>query len=129
MIHRTFSATTCLITIYAICFAIGAASHAVDFAMRGWQAYAAAPLGFELFWSSLLVLDILVVTLLVTHYRRAGVVLAVGIMVMDVLINTYASMTLEGVMVWKIVLQATFLGFLIGSVGFLDIWRVNGDEN
>ena len=119
MMEKSISKTDFVVVVYAICFAIGAFSHARDFVVYGWRPYIAAPLPFELFWSSLILIDVVVVAFLLSKHRHIGIFLALLVMLADVSINTYASIVLDGVSVWKIVLQAVFLGLILGSIGFI----------
>lgn len=106
--------------VYVACFTIGTLSHARDFWVLGLRPYAGAPTVLEAFWSSLVVLDAIVVGLLLFGKRRRGLVLAAIIMVCDVAANSYAFFVLgiEGFAV-ALPLQAAFLGFVLGSIGFL----------
>lgn len=111
-----------LLAVYFAGFAIGALVHLRHFAVGGWRPYGWAPPALELFWSLLVMLDTAVVVLLATGRRRSGLVLAVAIMVTDVLANTYALTRLAIPMsVVAVLLQALFLGFILGSIAFL--WR------
>lgn len=106
--------------IYIACFAIGTVTHARDFWVLGLRPYEGAPILLEAFWSSLVVLDAAAAALLVFGKRRAGLTLAAIIMVCDVAANSYAFFVLgiEGFAV-ALPLQAAFLGFVLGSIGFL----------
>jgi hypothetical protein len=106
--------------VYVACFAIGSISHALDFAVLGLRPYSWGPPLLEALWSSLVVLDPVAAALLLFGKRRAGLVLATIIMVCDVAANSYAFFVLgiEGFAV-ALPLQAAFLGFVLGSIGFL----------
>ncbi len=106
--------------VYIICFTIGTVSHALDFLALGLRPYIWGPPLLEAFWSSLVVLDLAVVMLLLVGQRRWGLALAAIIMVCDVAANSYAFFVLgiEGFAV-ALPLQAAFLGFVLGSIGFL----------
>lgn len=108
------------LSVYIVCFAIGTISHALDFWTLGLRPYSSAPPVIEAFWSSLVVLDLAAAALLLLGKRRSGLALAAIIMVCDVAANTYASLTLgiEGFAI-ALPLQAAFLGFVLGSIGFL----------
>ena len=108
------------LAVYIVCFAIGTISHARDFWVLGLRPYEGAPILLEAFWSSLVVLDPAVAGLLVLGKRRAGLAMAAIIMVCDVTANSYAFFVLgiEGFAV-ALPLQAAFLGFALGSIGFL----------
>ena len=108
------------LAVYVLCFAIGAVSHALDFIALGPRPYSWGPPLLETFWSSLVVLDPAAAGLLLFGKRRAGLALAAIIMVCDVAANSYAFFVLgiEGFTL-ALPLQAAFLGFLLGSIGFL----------
>lgn len=110
-----------VLAIYALCFAIGGANHARDFVQRGWRPYGWAPLpAFELYWSALILLDFGVVLLLSLRRTRSALILAAGVMMSDVAINVTAT-RLVGASDFgsALLLQAAFLGFILGSIGFL----------
>ena len=106
--------------IYILCFAIGTLSHALDFMMLGPRPYSWGPPLLEVFWSTLVVLDAMVVILLLAGRLRSGLVLAAGVMLCDVAANAYAAFVLRvGGFDFALPLQAAFLGFVLGSIGFL----------
>lgn len=111
-----------VLAAYIFFFSIGAVTHALDFLRLGWRPYQGPPILLEAFWTSLVVLDLAVVVLLVSGARRAGIVLALAVMVCDVFANNYATFGLgyDGFAV-ALPLQAAVLGFVLGSMGFL--WR------
>jgi hypothetical protein len=108
------------LAVYVACFTIGTISHALDFLLLGLRPYSWGPPLLEVFWSSLVALDFAVVAVMLFGKRRAGLVLAAIIMVCDVAANSYAFFVLgiEGFAV-ALPLQAAFLGFVLGSIGFL----------
>ncbi len=114
--------------VYALCFAIGGLNHARDFALRGWRPYDWAPLpAFELYWSALVVLDFAVVVLLAARRTRSALLLGLAIMVSDVAINVTATRMLGYTDYGgALLLQATFLGFILGSIAF--VWPTRGDR-
>lgn len=103
-------------------FAIGCFTHAMDFWWFGWAPYRFGPPVANAFWNSLVVLDAAVIVLLARGRRRAGLVLACAVMLGDVAANSYAWGVLGlSAFAPALVAQTGFLGFLLGSVGFL--WR------
>lgn len=100
-------------------FAIGTTTHVLVVLDRGWLVNASAPTWMNVYWTALTLLDPLAAVLLLRS-RRAGLVLALAIMLSDVAINTYAShlFGFNGVP-WAVQLQTVFLGFLLGAAGFL----------
>lgn len=75
-----------IIAIYVIGFGIGTFSHTMDMVKLSFFGYTFAPLLLNFFWTSLLVLDPLVIVLLFVRFRYA-IYLAVIIMILDILIN------------------------------------------
>ena len=120
MITRPIAGKHAIVAIYVLCFGLGTLSHGRDFLLNGLRPYAAAPLPFEAFWSSLIFIDIVVIGFLCSRNMRFGVVLALAIMLADVAINTYATMMLGiDILVGPLVLQSVFLGFMVGTIGFV----------
>jgi hypothetical protein len=112
-----------IIIVWTVCFLIGASTHALDILNGGWLPYDFAPLAFNIYWTALLPLD-LFAALLLWLYRRAGIVLALIIMVSDVAINSYvAFFVVEN---WPMVflkLQAGFMLFVLATAR--KIWNAN----
>ena len=102
---------------YVVSFGVGAINHARDFLTYGWRPYAFAPRALEAFWTSLLVLDVLVIVLVFANWRRSSLLLAAVVMISDVSADAFASFVLErpGFAV-ALPLQAAFLGFVLGSM-------------
>ena len=106
--------------VYVACFGIGVVSHARDYAVGGWLPYRFGPPILDAFWDVLIVVDAAVVVLLLLGRRRAGLGLALVTMLLDVVANGYAWIVLR----WpgfgySLPLQMAFLGFVLGSIGFL----------
>lgn len=94
--------------------------HALDFVRFGPFPYAFGPAWANLFWNTLLLLDLGVCALLATGRRQAGLTLGVVVMIADVAVNVWAWRMLGlGGFAVAVPLQTGFLGFLLGSVGFL----------
>jgi hypothetical protein len=108
------------LAVYIAWFTIGTVTHALDFWALGLRPYSWGPPILEAFWSSLVVLNPAAAGLLLFGKHRAGLVLAAIIMVCDVAANSYAFFVLgiEGFAI-ALPLQAAFLGFVLGSIGFL----------
>ncbi|WP_301075664.1 hypothetical protein [Sphingomonas sp.] len=120
MATRSDVRTKMVLAVYVACFAIGALNHARDFLTGGWRPYAWGPPLLELFWSSLVIVDALVIAMLLSRYRRSGLLLAAAIMIVDVVANSYALVVLRiPAFGLAVSLQATFLGFILGSIAFL----------
>ena len=75
---------------------------------------------FETFWTSLIILGSLAVATLLSRYKAVGLLLSLGIMIADVAANTYALVVLDiPAFGLSVPLQATFLGFILGSLPFV----------
>lgn len=109
-----------LFILYATCFVGAGLNHAHDLWLGGWLPYMPAPLPMNVYWSLLTVLDPLTAALLFWR-PRAGMVLAVLIMISDVAVNSYGKYGLGyGGLVGdaSLQLQTLFLGFVVGTVPF-----------
>src|SRR5690606_24074022 len=76
--------------IWTVGFLLGAASHAADVFTYGWLPYEFMPLGFNLYWTSLLFLDP-VAALLIWWRPAPALVLGCLIMASDVLVNAWTA--------------------------------------
>lgn len=116
-----YGAARIVLAVQALCFAAGAFNHGRDFLIRGWRPYRFAPYpAFEFYWSALILLDLAVVVLLLTGRTRPALLLGLAVMVSDVAINVIATHAMGVVAYgWPLLLQAMFLGFILGSIGFL----------
>jgi len=119
-----------VVRLYVVGFGIGAFNHARDFLTYGWRPYDWGPLLLEVFWTSLVLLDSLAIVMLLSRFRRSGLLMAAGIMIADVTANTYALVVLNipefGL---AVPLQATFLGFILGSLPFVWTWNVSASDD
>jgi len=75
-----------ILAIYVCAFGVGTACHVLDILRGGWLPYRTHALGLNLFWTALTFLDPLAILLLL-YRRRAGLCLAVLIMLVDVGVN------------------------------------------
>ena len=105
--------------VYIVGFGAGTFNHVADIWRSGWLPYRFAPIGLNMFWTALTVLDPLVVVALAAGWRRAGLGLAAAIMVADVGINSYAAHRFGWDFGAALPLQSAFLGFVLGSAAFL----------
>jgi hypothetical protein len=113
-------AEAAVLAIYLAAFAAAAFFHASDVVRWGLLPYDHAPRPINVFWTSLTLLDPLVIALLVTGRRRLGLALAALVMAADVAVNAYAFFALDfSASPGSLLLQSAFLGFVIGSLPFL----------
>ncbi|MDF1767369.1 hypothetical protein [Maricaulis sp.] len=108
-----------VLSLWCLGFAVGTSTHLMDIFSRGIFAYTYAPFWMNAFWTSLTLLDPLVVALLLL-VRRAGIVLGGMVMVADLAINTYAG-TLPAMAPgsYQFVLQWIFGLFVFATAGRL----------
>jgi hypothetical protein len=116
----TSGAARVVLAVYLLCFGYGALTHGYDFWRWGWWPYAFGPPFANLFWNMLLFLDAGVVALLLAGWRRAGLILALLVMIADVFINAYVVLGLGmGDFSVELLVQTALLGFILGSIAFL----------
>jgi len=109
--------------VYAGAFLVGTVSHLLDIALQGAQVYAAAPPVLRAFFVALVVLDPLVVVL-VLRRRRAGVLLALAVMVADVGANL-AMTAIDPT--WRLAVTLPLFGVVVLATA-LPLWRVLSRE-
>ena len=104
--------------IWTIGFLIGTTSHALDIFFNGWLPYEFRPLPWNIYWTSLVVLDPLAAVLIWIR-ERWGVVLGMGIMASNVLANGYTAF-IAGYeqLYFSFALQSVFAAFV-----FFAAWR------
>jgi hypothetical protein len=107
------------LAVWTLAFLIGASNHARELAAGGWLPYRFAPIGCNIFWTTLLPIDVAVAALL--WLRRAiGLWLGLAVMIADVVVNSWVVSHLGFVgLASSLQLQTLFLGFVIGSIGWL----------
>jgi hypothetical protein len=108
------------LSVYAIAFLIGTSTH-LNVLLHGWW-FVHHPF-LNTYWTSLTFLDPLVVFLLLRS-PRAGLILALAIMLTDVGINSlatylYLDIDRHYAVDYFVQLQTAFLGFVLGSAPFL----------
>jgi len=110
-----------ILAVYALAFAIGTSTHLNAILHGSWVPH--HPF-LNAYWASLTLLDPLVVFLLFRS-PRAGLLLALAVMLTDVGINslaTYLYLETDGkryAVDYFVQLQTAFLGFVLGSTPFL----------
>lgn len=107
-------------TAWVIGFGIGTLSHAVDLVGGGVDTYAGYPAAIRLFWVSLTVLDPLVIALVLLR-RRAGVLLGVAVMLVDIAVNWTVFATIGPRLLSGVVSQTAFAIVVLATARLL--WR------
>lgn len=109
-----------VLATYILCFAGATINHSLDFLRDGWLPYRLGPPLLRFFWTLLVILDPTVIALLLFRRLRSGLSLALAIMLVDVGANGYAALALHlGGFSIPLLLQALFLGFVLGSISFM----------
>lgn len=116
-LHRRSRA---ILVVWVIGFLIGTTTHILDLAAGGFETYAEFPTFLRLFWVSLTVLDPITVVLLLLR-RRAGVILALGVILADIAVNWTVFLTISGNPLFGVVNQTAFAVFLLATAPTL--WR------
>lgn len=83
-----FGSYKIILIVYSVGFLVGTCTHTAGIIRQGFLAYP-APLALNIYWDLLTLLDPLTVVLLWTRIK-AGIGLALVIMVTDIIINSYA---------------------------------------
>lgn len=106
--------------MYLVAFAVGIYTHTRDVLAGGWRPALGEPAVLNLYWTSLTALDALAMALLVWR-PRAGVWLALAIMLTDVAVNSYAASTVlkDAFRLDALALQAAFLLFVLVTAPWL----------
>jgi len=98
--------------IWTVGFLIGTTTHLIDIWMGGWLPYEFRPIGFNIYWTSLVFLDPLAVVLIWAR-ERWGVVLGVAVMASDVLVNGYTAFVAGHTEFYtSLALQSVFAAFV-----------------
>ncbi|TWT79658.1 hypothetical protein CA13_10640 [Planctomycetes bacterium CA13] len=106
--------------------------HLYDIFTEGFLPYRGAPLFFNAFWTSLAFVDLAVPLFLAVGRFRLAIVSAVGIMTLDVCINTFFAFKYRDSVYpgnIDLVAQTAFFLFVIVSAPLAWRWAVSGRQN
>lgn len=109
-----------ILACWIIGFLIGTTTHVLDLVDGGLDTYAQFPTALRLFWISLTLLDPITIALLAMR-RRAGIVLALIVILVDVAVNWSVLATIGGNPLYGVVNQTAFAALLILTAPHL--WR------
>lgn len=101
-------------------FLIGTTTHVLDLIAGGMGTYGSFPTGLRLFWVSLTLIDPLVVLLLLLRHR-AGVVLGLAVILVDIAVNWTVFLTIGGHPLFGVINQTGFAVILVTTAG--PLWR------
>ena len=102
-------------------FVIGTTTHVMDLASGGANTYEPLPMAVRVFWISLTLFDPLVVMLLVFR-RRAGLVLGLAVILVDIAVNWTVFVAIDGLSLFAVVCQTAFAIFLVATARVLWQW-------
>ncbi|HEY1106103.1 MAG TPA: hypothetical protein VGE78_08130 [Agromyces sp.] len=113
-----------ILVVWIAGFVVGTTTHVMDLVAGGVDAYAGFPPGVRVFWMSLTLLDPITVVLLALR-RRAGIVLALVVILADIAVNwtVFASI---GIPLFGVVNQTLFAIVLVSTAPVL--WRWFGQK-
>lgn len=101
-------------------FLVGTTTHVIDLILGGSGTYDEFPAGLRAFWVSLTVLDPLTVVLLLLR-KRAGVVLGLAIILVDIAVNWTVFVTTDNLGVFGVINQTLFAVVLLLTAR--PLWR------
>lgn len=113
-----------ILVVWVVGFLVGTTSHIIDLIAGGAETYAAFPTGLRVFWISLTVLDPITAALLVMR-RRAGIVLALVVILTDIAVNWTVYLTIAGNPLFGVVNQTLFAIVLVVTTPTLWRWFQN----
>ena len=111
---------TAILVVWIAGFLIGTTTHILDLVAGGFGTYAGFPSALRLFWVSLTVLDPLTAALLILRHR-AGIVLALTVIVTDIAVNWTVFVTHGGHSLFGVGSQTLFAAILLTTASTL--WR------
>nr|WP_300146794.1 hypothetical protein [Propionicimonas sp.] len=111
---------TVILVVWIVGFLIGTTTHVLDLVAGGLETYAEFPTALRLFWVSLTVIDPITAALLALR-RRAGIVLALIVILADIAVNWTVFATVGGNPLFGVVNQTVFAAILLATAPIL--WR------
>lgn len=109
-----------ILVVWIVGFLIGTTTHVLDLVAGGLETYAEFPTALRLFWVSLTVIDPITAALLALR-RRAGIVLALIVILADIAVNWTVFATVGGNPLFGVVNQTVFAAILLATAPIL--WR------
>ena len=102
-------------------FLVGTTTHIIDLVSGGMNTYGEFPVPLRVFWISLTVLDPLT-AMLVLLRKRAGVVLALAVILVDIAVNWTVFITVDDSPLIGVVDQTVFAAVLVVTAPVLWVW-------
>ncbi|MCD2442825.1 hypothetical protein LQ757_11125 [Agromyces sp. SYSU K20354] len=106
--------------LWIVGYLIGTSTHVAELVAGGAQTYAGFPMGLRVFWMSLTVLDPLIVVLLLFRHR-AGIILGVAVILIDIAVNWTVYATIGGNPLFGVINQTLFAILIVTTAHLL--WR------
>jgi hypothetical protein len=111
--------------VWIVGFLIGTSSHITDLVQYGTQAYAEHPIVVRLFWTSLTIIDPLTALLLVLR-QRAGIILAIVVILADIVVNWTVFAVVDGTPLFGAVDQTVLAAFIVVTARMMWHWFPGG---
>lgn len=109
-----------ILAVWIAGFLIGTTTHVLDLMAGGLETYAEFPTALRLFWASLTIIDPITAAFLALR-RRAGIVLALIVILADITVNWTVFATIGGNPLFGVVNQTVFAVILLTTAPIL--WR------
>ncbi|GAA0993248.1 hypothetical protein GCM10009563_08870 [Subtercola frigoramans] len=106
--------------LWIVGYLIGTTTHLADLVAGGTQTYSGFATGLRVLWISLTVLDPLIVVLLLLR-RRAGIVLGVAVILIDIAVNWTVYATIGGNPLFGVIDQTLFAIVIVATAR--PLWR------
>ncbi|MEM6689608.1 MAG: hypothetical protein AAF664_09290 [Planctomycetota bacterium] len=119
-----------VLAVYAVCFVGGSLNHARDIWVNGIFPHSSRPVFCHVFWTLLTFIDPIVPVLFWLRWIKTGVTLAATIMLLDVGINTWYSISYrESIYSGNVdlIAQTAFLAFVLGTCPV--IWAASSRDS
>ena len=107
--------------MWVIGFLVGTTTHTADLIVGGLNAYSAFPLGVQLFWVTLTILDPVTAALIIFR-RRSGIVLGSAVMIADLTVNWTVFVTVGGLSSFGVITQSLFAALIFVTARALWTW-------
>lgn len=111
---------TLVLAVWVAGFSVGTITHLIELLTQGFGVYGNVPVCVRVFWVSLTLIDPLIVIMLLLRLR-AGIWLAIVVMVADVAVNWTVALSIPGATGPGLITQPLFLLFLLSTTPLL--WR------
>jgi len=107
--------------MWVIGFLVGTTTHTADLIVGGVNAYSGFPLGVQLFWVTLTILDPATAALIIFR-RRSGIVLGSAVMIADITVNWTVFVAVGELSSFGVITQSLFAALIFVTARPLWTW-------